>query len=226
MDDPILFQGQRKRLIVELRQKGITDERVLSAMERVPRQHFMEKGLAHLAYQDKPFPIGEGQTISQPYTVAMQTHLLDVQPRHRVLEIGTGSGYQAAILAEMGAIVFSVERHYPLFRTARKRFTGMDYALNLFHGDGFAGLPAYAPFDRILVTCGVASVPAQLAGQLACGGKMVIPLGPSDYQVMTLLSKTADGDFVGSEHGLYSFVPMLEGRILPRRPGTSMNEAL
>ncbi len=226
MDDPILFQGQRKRLIGDLRQKGISDERVLSAMERVPRHYFMDKGLVHLAYRDQPYPIGEGQTISQPYTVAMQTLLLDVQPRQRVLEIGTGSGYQAAILAELGAIVFSVERHYPLFQEARRRLSGMHYALNLFHGDGFAGLPSYAPFDRILVTCGVEAVPEALAAQLACGGKMVIPLGPSDYQVMTLFSKTSENQYVKSEHGFYSFVPMLQGRIMPRRPRTSTNDFL
>ena len=213
MDDTLIHKGLRKRLVEELKQKGIDNGPVLSAIEKVPRHLFMDAGFAHLAYRDRPFSIGEGQTLSQPYTVAVQSSLLDIKPRLRVLEIGTGSGYQAVILAEMGAIVFTVERHYSLFIKTRKLLQRMSYPINMFHGDGFAGLPGYPHFDRIIVTCAVAEIPENLVNQLKPEGKMVIPIGNDSGQVMTLVKKKEHGNPDCSEHGYYSFVPMLEGTV-------------
>ena len=212
MSDQLRYKGLREKLVEDLRKKGITDERVLSAIGEVPRHLFMESGLIQFAYKDQAFPIAAGQTISQPYTVAFQSQLLEVQPRHRVLEIGTGSGYQAAVLVAMGASLFSVERQRVLFLKAKSILEKLNYHPGLFFGDGYAGLPTYAPFDRILVTCGAESVPEALLRQLKIGGRMVIPVGGPSEQKMTLYVKISENVIERSEHGAFIFVPMVEGK--------------
>jgi protein-L-isoaspartate(D-aspartate) O-methyltransferase len=188
-EDNFKHQGMRKLLIESIRAKGIKDENVLSAMLRVPRHFFFEQAFLNQAYSDHAFQIGAGQTISQPYTVAYQTSLLQLQRGEKVLEIGTGSGYQTSVLIELGAKVFTIERQKELFDVAQQRFPLMGYAPKMFYGDGYKGLPAFAPFDKILVTCGAPFIPEELVKQLKVGGIMVIPLGGGDVQVMTLIKK-------------------------------------
>ncbi|MBN2480518.1 MAG: protein-L-isoaspartate(D-aspartate) O-methyltransferase [Bacteroidales bacterium] len=212
VEDGYRHKGLRKKLIDEIRQKGITDERVLSAMNMVPRHAFMDSGFINFAYKDQAFPIGSGQTISQPYTVAFQTQLLSVDPLNRVLEIGTGSGYQAAILAEMGAKVYTVERQKDLYLKSQTLLTRLNYRVNFFYGDGNLGLPTYGPFDRILITAAAPEIPENLLEQLKVGGRMVLPFGKGSSQVMTLIEKTGDNKTEKSEHGLFVFVPMLKGK--------------
>jgi protein-L-isoaspartate(D-aspartate) O-methyltransferase len=204
-------KGKRKRLIEELRGKGISDERVLKAMDRVPRHIFMDDAFLRHAYQDKAFPIAAGQTISQPYTVAVQTMLLDVGKRDKVLEIGTGSGYQAAILAEMGAKVYTIERHRELNRKAQVLLNSMGYRVHFFLGDGYEGQPQYGPYDGILITAATAEVPDKLLKQLRIGGRLVVPRGEHDSQVMTRYVRTGEDDYDISTHGYFVFVPMLKG---------------
>ncbi|MEZ5057809.1 MAG: protein-L-isoaspartate(D-aspartate) O-methyltransferase, partial [Saprospiraceae bacterium] len=176
--DTYRHKGMRRRLVESLSKKGIKDQRVLEAMTNVPRHYFMELAFQDWAYVDKPFPIGEDQTISQPYTVAYQSELLEIEPRMHVLEIGTGSGYQAAILAEMGARVFTVERQEALFKKASELLKDMGYGnIRCFWKDGWKGLPEYAPFDRIIVTAGAREIPKNLVQQLKVGGLMIIPVG-------------------------------------------------
>ena len=204
----------RKQLIDELRKKDITDERVLDAMMHIPRHFFLDSALDSIAYQDRAFPIGEGQTISQPYTVAFQTQLLQVRPYEKVLEIGTGSAYQATILAELGARVFTIERQKKLYEQQKEDyvFKGKYPNLKFFYGDGFAGLPSYAPFDKVLVTAAAPFVPPALIAQMRTGGKMVIPVNEGDSQRMKRITKNEDGSISEELFNLFVFVPMLEGR--------------
>jgi len=204
-------KGKRKRLIEELRGKGITDEKVLDAMGRVPRHIFMDDAFLRHAYQDKAFPISAGQTISQPYTVAVQTILLDVGKRDKVLEIGTGSGYQAAILAELGVKVYTIERQRELYRKAQVMLSSLGYRIHFFLGDGYEGQPQYGPYDGIIITAATAEVPDKLLRQLRVGGRLVAPRGERDSQVMTLYVRKGEDEWETSTHGNFVFVPMLKG---------------
>lgn len=207
--DTYKHQGLRKNLIEELRSKGIDDEAVLKAMMNVPRHFFFDSAFLNFAYSDKAFPIAAGQTISQPYTVAFQTRLLDLKPGMKVLEIGTGSGYQAAVLSQMGVKVFSVERQRVLFKTAQGILRDLNSTAKVFYGDGYKGLPSFAPFDRVLVTCGAPSVPEPLFAQLKKGGMMVVPVGEGASQEMRRIVKVAEDNYEESAHGVFKFVPML-----------------
>lgn len=213
MTDSFRHKGLRKKLVETIARKGISDPNVLEAMEKVPRHLFFESSFLEFAYEDKPFPIGSGQTISQPYTVAFQTELLQVRKASRVLEIGTGSGYQACILAEIGAKVFTIERQKALFDKTSRLLPRLGYpGIKTFYGDGYKGLPAFAPFDRIIITAAAPFIPDALLEQLNPGGIMVIPVGPDDVQIMTTVTKMADGAFLKREHGAFRFVPMLEDK--------------
>lgn len=204
-------KGKRKRLIEELRGKGITDERVLDAMGKVPRHLFMDDAFLKHAYQDKAFPISTGQTISQPYTVAIQTILLSVGKRDKVLEIGTGSGYQAAILAEMGVKVYTIERQRELHRKAQVMLGDLGYRVHFFLGDGYEGQPQYGPYDGIVITAATADVPDKLLKQLRIGGRLVVPRGDRDSQIMTVYERLGEEDYEITTHGYFVFVPMLRG---------------
>jgi protein-L-isoaspartate(D-aspartate) O-methyltransferase len=212
MEDNYLHKGLREKLVEEIRRKGIQNERVLEAIRKVPRHLFMDSGFIKFAYKDQAFPIGSGQTISQPYTVAFQTELLDVHPLDKVLEIGTGSGYQAAVLIEMGARVYTIERQKELYLKVQMQLPKMGYKPSFFYGDGYQGLPTYSPFDRILITAAAPEIPAALVEQLKIGGKMVVPLGKSGSQVMTLLEKNGPEDYTTQEKGWFVFVPMIKGK--------------
>lgn len=213
MTDTFEAKGKRKNLVAELRQKGITDEEVLKAIDTVPRHLFMDPAFLIHAYADKAFPIRSGQTISQPYTVAVQTSLLRVKKRDKILEIGTGSGYQAAILAEMGARVYTIERFRELFLMAQRVLTSLGYSADFFYGDGYEGKPQYGPFDGIVITAAAPDVPEVLLHQLKPGGRLVVPLGSSNTQVMTVVERTGLDNFERSEHGNFVFVPMLKGTV-------------
>jgi protein-L-isoaspartate(D-aspartate) O-methyltransferase len=212
--DDYRHQGLRKRLVDELRNKGISDPQVLKAIGEVPRHLFIDdSAFLELAYQDIAFPIGCGQTISQPYTVAFQTQLLAGKPGAKILEIGTGSGYQTAVLVKMGYKVFSIERHRPLYIRTKERLVGMGLKASLFHGDGYLGAPKEAPFDRILVTCGAPFIPDDLPAQLKPGGWLVIPVGEGEEQRMIKLDKQLDGALVHQDLGAFRFVPMLKNKV-------------
>ncbi|MEE4115654.1 MAG: protein-L-isoaspartate(D-aspartate) O-methyltransferase [Marinilabiliaceae bacterium] len=211
--DTFEAKGRRQKLVDSLRKKGINSEEVLDAINRVPRHVFMDNAFLHHAYQDKAFPISSGQTISQPYTVAFQTQLLGLAKRDKVLEVGTGSGYQAAVLMEMGVKVFSIERHRSLFQKASKLLAQLGYDCHCFFGDGYAGKPNYGPYDGILITAAAPEVPELLMKQLKIGGRLVVPVGGRDTQVMKLIVRKGEDDFDTSDHGLFSFVPLLSGVI-------------
>lgn len=199
-------------MVDELRQKGITDESVLKAIETVPRHLFLDKAFLERAYQNKPFPIGKGQTISHPFTVAYQSELLQIKSGEKVLEIGTGSGYQACILDLLGAKVYSIERHEVLFQKSRDLIKKLGFnKIRCFYGDGFEGLPGFAPFDKIIITAAAPIIPDKLLQQLAIGGKMVIPLGEGNKQKMLRLTKTSDHDYDQEAFEDFLFVPMLQG---------------
>lgn len=203
----------RRQLTNKLRDKGITDQRVLEVIYSVPRHFFMPEDLQHVAYEDKAFPIGESQTISQPYTVAYQTQLLEVKSTDRVLEIGTGSAYQAVILAELAAEVFSIERQKKLFlRNKEFRYLRMFNNLHLYYGDGYEGLAAHAPFDKIMITAAAPYVPQALIDQLQTGGMMVLPLGEEHPQKMTRITKLQNDKLEKESFADFLFVPMLKGR--------------
>jgi protein-L-isoaspartate(D-aspartate) O-methyltransferase len=210
--DTYKHKGLRKKLIDSLRSKGIGSEEVLEAMNRVPRHLFMDSSFINFSYVDKAFPIAAGQTISQPYTVAFQTELLDVKQHQKVLEVGTGSGYQTAVLLEMGARVYTIERQRELFLSAQKILGELNYKANFFYGDGYEGLPAYAPFDRILITAAAPEIPATLVNQLAIGGIMVLPEGDRYGQKMVRVVRESEDRHTRSEHGYFSFVPLLRGK--------------
>lgn len=212
-EDTYRHKGLRKNLVDSLRKKGITDERILDAINNIPRHFFLDSAFDETAYEDRAFPIGESQTISQPYTVAYQTQLLDVKSFEKVLEIGTGSGYQAMVLAEIGAQVYTIERQRKLFEQHRKfilrdKYPGIKY----FYGDGYEGLPTYSPFDKIIVTAAAPYIPAKLVDQLRVGGKMVIPVGEGSVQQMLRITKNPDGTITEEKFDNFSFVPMIEGR--------------
>lgn len=213
MIDSFEAKGMRKNLVEGLRKKGITDEEVLRAMNAIPRHVFMDPAFLNHAYVDKAFPISSGQTISQPYTVAVQTSLLQVKRRDKVLEIGTGSGYQAAILAEMGVRVYTIERYRELFLKAQRTFSSLGYNAHFFYDDGYEGKPQYGPYDGIVITAAAREVPDTLLQQLKTGGRLVIPLGKSDFQVMTVVKRTGPDSFDYSSHGNFVFVPMLKGTV-------------
>jgi protein-L-isoaspartate(D-aspartate) O-methyltransferase len=214
MEDSYRDKGLRKQLLAELRQKGITDERVLAAMDRVPRHLFVDSAFKELSYRDMALRIGAGQTISQPYTVAFQTQLLRIEKNDKVLEVGTGSGYQAAVLAEMGVRVFTIERQKELYDSAKIFLPKLNplYKIRFFYGDGYKGIPAYAPYDKIIVTCGAPHIPRELIKQLKPGGKAVIPVGEGEVQKMTLLTKNENDEIFAEEKGDFRFVPMLENK--------------
>ena len=200
-----------EKLARELQDKGIRDKAVLAAIASIPREAFVDEALAEMAYLDRPLPIAEGQTISQPYTVARQTELLQLEPGDRVLEIGTGSGYQAAVLCEMGVELYSIERYEELFQTARKTLNRLGYFPKLYHGDGYEGLPEEAPFDKILITAAPEVIPPKLKEQLRVGGRMVLPLGGRERQQMTVVKRVSENSFSTTTHGDYIFVPMKKG---------------
>lgn len=212
-EDSYRHKGLRKKLIDTIREKGITDENVLNAMLHIPRHFFLDTALEHIAYQDRAFPIGEGQTISQPYTVAYQTQLAEVHRYDKILEIGTGSGYQAMVLAEMGATVYTIERQKKLFDlhknfVLRSRYPSIKY----FYGDGFEGLPTFAPFDKIIITAAAPFVPPALLEQLKPGGKLILPLEDNGRQKMMRITRHEDGSLEEETFSDFSFVPMLHGK--------------
>ncbi len=212
MKDTSKHQGLRNQLIDVLRQKGITDKNVLSAMGKIPRHLFLQSSFSEYAYQDKAFPISAGQTISQPYTVAFQTELLQVKKDASILEIGTGSGYQTAVLCAMGAKVYSIERQNELFKQTSQFLPKLGIRPKLLtFGDGYKGLPNYAPFDGIIVTAGAPEIPKPLMAQLKIGGRLVIPVGES-VQIMTLLIRKDEKTFEKHELGEFRFVPLLENK--------------
>lgn len=212
-EDTYRHKGLRKKLVDLLKEKGITDERVLEAINVIPRHYFLDSAFDEKAYEDKAFPIAVGQTISQPYTVAYQTQLLEIKPFDKVLEIGTGSAYQACVLAEMGVQVFTIERQKALFEN-NKGFSYLKKYPNIkfFYGDGFEGLPTFAPFDKVIITAAAPFIPEKLIAQMKTGGKMVIPVGEGAVQQMLRLTKNADGSCSEESFANFSFVPMLEGK--------------
>lgn len=211
--DDLRHKGMRKKLADSLKVKGIREQKVLEAIKNVPRHLFMESSFIHFAYKDQAFPIGSGQTISQPYTVAFQTQLLEVEKNDKILEVGTGSGYQAAVLVEMGAKVFTVERQKELYLKAQSFLPEIGYHPACFFGDGYAGLPNFAPFDKILVTAGATSVPPALKEQLKIGGRMVIPVGKSNRQEMIVVDRISHEEYKSEKHGGFVFVPLLKGTV-------------
>jgi protein-L-isoaspartate(D-aspartate) O-methyltransferase len=212
-EDTYRHKGLRKKLVQGIQAKGITDERVLDAILEVPRHFFLESAFDELAYEDRAFPIGEGQTISQPYTVAYQSQLLEIKPFHKVLEIGTGSAYQAVVLAEMGAQVYTIERQKKLFEVNKKfDFLKKYPSIKFFYGDGYEGLPTYALFDRVIITAAAPEIPQKLIEQLKPGGMMVIPLGSGDIQQMMRITKLENGALKEEVFDHFSFVPMIGGK--------------
>lgn len=211
--DEFVHKGMRKQLVDQIREKGITDEKVLTALMNVPRHFFLDSAFEKQAYEDRAFPIGEDQTISQPYTVAYQTQLLEVKPFQKVLEVGTGSAYQATVLAELKAKVYTIERQKKLY-DANKEFLFLQQypTLNMFFGDGFEGLPTYAPFDKILITAAAPYIPEKLLKQLKPGGVMVLPLDEGENQRMHRITKSSDGAITDEKFDEFSFVPMLVGK--------------
>lgn len=209
MIDSYKHKGMRNQLVETIRAKGIHDENILSAIGKIPRHLFLDSSFLEFAYQDKPFPIGSGQTISQPYTVAFQTQLLEIKPKDKVLEVGTGSGYQACVLEELEAKVFSIERQRKLYYKYKKFLSSLGYKARLFYGDGYKGLPAFAPFDKILITAGAPCLPKALVEQLKPGGIIVVPEGKEGIQIMKRYFKSEDGSMKEEEHGSFRFVPML-----------------
>ncbi len=214
MQDSFVHKGKRKILVEYLRKKiGISDENVLKAINEVPRHLFLESVFEDFAYEDRAFPIAANQTISHPSTVAEQTELLEVQEKEKILEIGTGCGYQTAVLVTMNAFVYTVERQKDLHDFAQKKLREMHLRPKFqSFGDGFLGLPTFAPFDKILVTCGAEILPVELLKQLKIGGKMVIPMGKTDEQILYRFTKISEKEFEKEEFGAYKFVPMLQDR--------------
>lgn len=211
--DTYQHKGMRKRLVEILKEKGITDERVLNAINTIPRHFFLDSAFDKIAYEDRAFPIGVGQTISQPYTVAYQTQLLQVKKSDKVLEIGTGSIYQSSVLAEMGAWVYTIERQKKLYELQKEFYFKKKYPnIKFFFGDGFLGLPTYAPFDKIIITAAAPFIPPKLVEQLKVGGMMVIPVDEGESQRMLRITKLENGDTREEAFDQFSFVPMLTGK--------------
>ena len=212
MQDTYKHKGQRKKLIEELKSQGIIDTNVIAAMLKIPRHFFMDISFDTLAYKNKAFQIGSGQTISQPYTVAFQTQLLNIKKNEKVLEVGTGSGYQTAVLVELGARVYSIERQKDLYMQTQSLLPQLGYEAQFFYGDGYKGKPTYGPFDKIIVTAGAPYIPEELKKQLKIGGIMVIPIGDNKQQKMFSIVKLSETEFKETEFGDFLFVPMLKGR--------------
>lgn len=210
--DNYQHKGRRRKLLEELRQRGITSEAVLHAMDQVPRHFFLSSAFDQFAYQNQAFQIGAGQTISKPFTVARQTELLACEPGAKVLEIGTGSGYQCAVLCAMGYKVHSIERQKELFDKSKPLLEAMGWSPEIYYGDGYKGKPVFAPFDGIIVTCGAPEVPEALLAQLAVGGTLVIPVGDGEGQRMFTYRRVTENEFEQEEHGEFAFVPMLAAR--------------
>lgn len=211
--DTYQHKGLRRKLVDLLREKNITDENVLRAVNNVPRHFFLDSAFDHIAYENRAFPIGEGQTISHPYTVAYQSQLLEIKPNDKVLEVGTGSIYQATILAEMGATVYTIERQRQLYDKNKNFILKKKYPnIKFFYGDGFQGLPTYAPFNKIIITAGAPFIPPKLLTQLKIGGVMIIPVDAGTHQQMVKLTKKAGDSFEEERFESFSFVPMLEGK--------------
>jgi protein-L-isoaspartate(D-aspartate) O-methyltransferase len=212
-EDSYLHKGLRKQLVDIIRQKGITDEKVLTAINTIPRHFFLDSAFDKVAYEDRAFPIGEGQTISQPYTVAYQSQLLEIKPFEKILEIGTGSAYQATVLAELRASVYTIERQKNLFES-NKTFSYLKKYPNIkfFYGDGYEGLPTYAPFDKVIITAAAPDIPQKLIDQLKVGGMMVIPVGSGEVQQMRRIVKQENGVVKEEVFDNFSFVPMLVGK--------------
>ncbi len=211
-NDTFRHKGMRKQLRKVLHEKGIKSEAVLAAIEKIPRHLFLDKAFEEHAYEDKAFRIGAGQTISQPYTVAFQTELLQIKKQEKILEIGTGSGYQSCVLAEMGARVYSIERQKSLHETAKVLIAKLGYNIKTFYGDGYLGLPSYGPFDKVIVTAGAPFIPPALIEQLKIGGILVIPVGEGADQVMKTVTKISETKTEIKEHGDFRFVPLLEDK--------------
>ena len=212
MKDSYKHKGQRLKLIEELKEQGISDQKVLAAIAELPRHFFMDNGYDKLAYQNKAFAIGAGQTISQPYTVAFQSQLLGIEKGDKVLEIGTGSGYQTAILLELGAKVYTIERQKELFLKSQTLLNKLGYNPQFFYGDGYLGKASYGPFDKIIVTAGAPFIPPALQKQLVVGGILVIPVGDSESQTMYSIVRLSEKEFKKTEFGKFLFVPMLKGK--------------
>jgi len=212
MTDTYRHKGMRKALVEEIIKKGITDEAVINTIGKIPRHLFLDSSFDRFAYNDVAFPIGSGQTISQPYTVAFQTELLEIKKGKKILEVGTGSGYQACVLAELGVKVYSIERQKKLYEKTKLFLEKLGYRINTFYGDGYKGLPTYAPFDNIIVTAGAPEIPKDLLLQLKIGGWMIIPVGGDDGQVMTKVTRKGEFDFEKKIYGEFAFVPMLKNR--------------
>ena len=212
MKDSFRHQGLRKQLVQHLASKGIKNIDVLIAINSIPRHQFLDTAFVNFAYQDKAFPIGSGQTISQPYTVAFQSQLLELNPYDKVLEVGTGSGYQAAVLTLLEADVYTIERQRDLFNKTKIFLPQLGYNCRFVYGDGYKGLPKFAPFDKIIITCGAPCIPEDLVAQLKVGGRMVAPIGKGDIQVMHLIEKLSETETRITTHGEFSFVPMLNDK--------------
>ncbi len=212
MQDTYKHKGQRKKLTEELKKQGIEDESVLAAILEIPRHFFLDIGFDKMAYQNKAFPIGAGQTISQPYTVAFQSQVLNIQKGDKVLEIGTGSGYQTAVLIKLGARVFTIERQKELFINTQALLNSLGFEARFFYGDGYKGKPTYGPYDKIIVTAGAPHIPQDLKDQLKVGGVMVIPVGNSEKQIMYSIIRVSKTEYKKTELGNFMFVPMLEGK--------------
>jgi protein-L-isoaspartate(D-aspartate) O-methyltransferase len=212
-EDTYRHKGLRKQMVDLIRKKGISDEKVLQAILHVPRHFFLDSGFDKIAYEDRAFPIAEGQTISQPYTVAYQTQLLEVKPFEKVLEVGTGSGYQASVLAELGVQLYTIERQKKLYES-NKGFAYLNKypGIKFFYGDGYEGLPTFAPFDKILVTAAAPVIPPKLLDQLKIGGWMVIPVGEGQVQRMVRVTRTGEDSFREEAFDNFSFVPMMAGK--------------
>jgi len=211
MEDTFMHQGMRRKLVAEIKTKGITDEGVLEAIGSVPRHLFMDNSFLQFAYSDKAFPIAAGQTISQPYTVAFQTQSLQIKKFDKVLEVGTGSGYQSAVLCKMGASVYTIERQKSLYDFARNLLPRLGFRPQFFYGDGYLGLPTYGPFDKIIVTAGATFVPEPLKLQLKIGGILVIPVGNNSHQIMKIITRIFETEFTEEDKGGFVFVPLLTG---------------
>ena len=209
MDDNYKHRGKRKQLVKLLREKGIKSEAVLNAIENIPRHLFLDSSFLEIAYkEDEAFPIGAKQTISRPYTVAVQTELLDIKKGDKVLEVGTGSGYQTAVLCYLGAKVFTIERHHELFIKTKAFLPTIGYNPKFFYGDGYKGIPPFAPYDKIIVTAGAPSIPDALLQQLKDGGKLIIPVGDEKQTMFSVLK--IGNHYQQTHHGSFKFVPMLK----------------
>jgi protein-L-isoaspartate(D-aspartate) O-methyltransferase len=210
--DTFLHKGKRKKLVELLREKGFKNEQVLAAIEKVPRHAFLDSAFLNFAYDDEAFPIGEGQTISHPSTVAMQTEILQIKKGDKILEIGTGCGYQTAVLIEMGAKVFTIERQAKLYEKTKVQLPRLGYSARFFYGDGYKGLPVHAPFDKIIVTAGAPYPPDDLLKQMGIGSIMVIPIGKGSEQTMNVITRKEGTLFDRVELGKYKFVPMIKNK--------------